>query len=91
MLTVVKRNWLAIAPQSARLGRRGLVLVQFSIDRRGLVPKVVITSTSGVEAFDRAAIAALSMSNPLPPLPAEYKGDQVRLQMALSYNMTPQR
>ena len=91
VLTVVKRNWLAIAPQSARLGRRGLVLVQFSIDRRGLVPKVVITSTSGVEAFDRAAIAALSMSNPLPPLPAEYKGDQVRLQMALSYNMTPQR
>jgi hypothetical protein len=51
----------------------------------------VITSTSGVEAFDRAAIAALSMSNPLPPLPADYKGDQVRLQMALSYNMTPQR
>jgi hypothetical protein len=27
----------------------------------------------------------------LPPLPADYKGDQVRLQMAFSYNVSPQR
>jgi TonB family protein len=91
VLAVVKRNWLSVIPESARLGRRGLVLLQFSIDRRGLVPKVVIASPSGVEAFDRAAVAGLSMSNPLPPLPADYKGDQVRLQMAFSYNVPPQR
>ncbi|HEY7339026.1 MAG TPA: energy transducer TonB [Bryobacteraceae bacterium] len=91
VLTVVKKNWLSVIPESARLGRRGIVLLQFSIDRRGLVPKVVIATPSGVEAFDRAAVAGLSMSNPLPPLPAEYKGDQVRLQMAFSYNISSQR
>jgi TonB family protein len=91
VLALVKRNWLSVIPESARLGRRGVVLLQFSIDRRGLVPKVVIATPSGIEAFDRAAVAGLSMSNPLPPLPAQYKGDQVRLQMAFSYNIASQR
>jgi len=71
------------------MGRRGLVLIQFSIDRSGGVPKLVIASPSGITAFDRAAVAGISASNPFPPLPAAYKGDQIRLQMAFSYNLPP--
>jgi TonB family protein len=89
VLASVRRNWMAIVPDSARMGRRGLVLIQFSIDRRGGVPKLVIASTSGITAFDRAAVAGISASNPFPPLPAGYKGDQIRLQMAFSYNLPP--
>jgi TonB family protein len=87
VLASVRRNWMAIVPDSARMGRRGLVLIQFSIDRRGGIPKMVIASTSGILAFDRAAVAGISASNPFPPLPATYKGDQIRLQMAFSYNL----
>lgn len=87
VLTAVRRNWLAILPESARMGRRGRVLVQFAIDRDGSVPKLVIAEGAGTEAFDRAAVAAISASIPLPPLPREYKGDQIRLQFAFSYNM----
>ena len=89
VLTRVRQNWMAIVPDSARMGRRGLVLIQFSIDRSGGVPKLVIASTSGITAFDRAAVAGISASNPFPPLPAGYKGDQIRLQMAFSYNLPP--
>jgi TonB family protein len=89
VLTKVRRNWMAIVPDSARMGRRGLVLIQFSIDRSGGVPKLVIASTSGITSFDRAAVAGISASNPFPPLPAGYKGDQIRLQMAFSYNLPP--
>jgi len=87
VLARVRRNWMAIVPDSARSGRRGLVLIQFSIDRSGGVPKLVIASTSGITAFDRAAVAGISASNPFPPLPGTYKGDQIRLQMAFSYNL----
>jgi len=87
VLTAVRRNWLAILPESARLGRRGRVLVQFAIDRNGRVPKLVIAEGAGTDALDRAAVAAVSASYPFPPLPAEYKGDQIRLQFAFSYNM----
>ncbi len=89
VLAKVRQNWMALVPDSARMGRRGLVLIQFSIDRSGGVPKLVIASTSGITAFDRAAVAGISASNPFPPLPAAYKGDQIRLQMAFSYNLPP--
>ena len=87
VLTAVRRNWLAILPDSARLGQRGRVLVQFAIDRSGSVPKLVIAEGAGVNALDRAAVAAISASYPFPPLPTDYKGDQIRLQLAFSYNM----
>lgn len=86
VLTSVRRNWTAVIPQSVRSGRRGQVLLQFIIDRHGAVPKLVIASSSGTEAFDRAAVTGVSASTPFPPLPAEFKGDQIRLQLAFSYN-----
>jgi TonB family protein len=87
VLMAVRRNWLAILPESARAGRRGRVIVQFAIDRSGGVPKLVIAEGAGADALDRAAVAAISASVPLPPLPADFKGDQIRLQFAFSYNM----
>jgi TonB family protein len=87
VLQVVRRNWLAIMPESARLGQRGKVLIQFAIDRNGAVPKVVIAEGAGLDVLDRAAVAAISASYPFPPLPGEYKGDEIRLQFAFSYNM----
>lgn len=87
VLAAVRRNWMAVIPESGRMGRRGLVQVQFSIDRAGRVPKLVIATASGTEAFDRAAVAGVSASNPFPPLPADFKGDQIRLQLSFAYNI----
>jgi TonB family protein len=86
VLAAVRRNWMAVIPESAKMGRRGNVLIQFIIDRRGGVPKLVIATSSGTEAFDRAAVAGVSASNPFPPLPADFKGDQIRLQLSFNYN-----
>jgi TonB family protein len=87
ILATVRRNWLAIIPESAHMGRRGRVLLQFIIDRGGAVPKLVIAMPSGTEAFDRAAVAGISASLPFPPLPPEFKGGEVRLQFSFTYNM----
>jgi TonB family protein len=87
ILAAVRRNWLAVVPESAKLGRGGRVIVQFSISREGRVPKLVIATPSGTEAFDRAAVAGISASNPFPPLPPEFKGEQIRVQFAFSYNV----
>ncbi|MBI2686816.1 MAG: TonB family protein [Acidobacteria bacterium] len=88
VLAAVRRNWFAVIPESARLGnQRGRVLVQFAIDRAGKVPKLVISVPSGAQPLDRAAVAGISASNPFPPLPGEFKGDQIRLQLTFSYNM----
>src|SRR2546425_144754 len=87
VLAAVRRNWFAIMPESAKLGSRGKVALQFSIDRTGMVPKLVIVAPSGVQALDRAAVAGVSASNPFPPLPNDFRGNQIRLQLTFSYNM----
>jgi len=87
ILAAVKRNWLVIIPESARLGRTGRVQIQFAISRDGSVPKLVIALPSGTDALDRAAVAGISASTPFPPLPTDFRGSQVRLQFTFTYNM----
>jgi TonB family protein len=87
VLAAVRRNWLNVIPESAKLGRRGLVGIQFSIARAGNVPKLVIVSASGTEALDRAAVAGISASNPFLPLPPEFKGDRIVVQLNFAYNV----
>lgn len=86
ILAAVRRNWLAVVPESSKFGRTGKVIVQFAISKDGRVPKLVIAMPSGTESLDRAAVAGISASNPFPPLPTEFKGDQIRVQFAFSYN-----
>ena len=86
ILSLVRKNWFAVIPESARLGNRGVVELQFIIDRNGNVPKLVIATPSGSESLDRAAVAAVSASVRFPPLPNDFKGQQIRLQFAFKYN-----
>ena len=91
ILASVKRNWQSVIPESARRGQvRGRVAVQFTVNRDGKILSLKIASPSGLEALDLAAIAGISASNPLPPLPAEYNGLPIRLQFVFSYNLRSQ-
>jgi TonB family protein len=87
ILGAVRRNWMAVMPESVRLGRRGQTAIQFSIARDGRVPKLVIATSSGADTLDRAAIAGISASSPFPPLPTDFKGDRIVVQFNFSYNM----
>ena len=87
ILALVRQNWFAVIPESARMGNRGVVQLQFVIDRSGEVPKLVIATASGSQALDKAAVASISASVPFPALPREYKGLSIRLQFAFKYNV----
>lgn len=88
VLAIVRANWRQVIPESVHMGTlRGRTVVEFIISRDGSIPKLVTADSSGSDALDRAAVAGLSMSNPLPPLPVDFKGGQVRLAFTFSYNM----
>lgn len=91
VLAAVRHNWFLVLPEGARMGQRGRTVVQFAIAKDGSVPKAVIHAPSGSQPLDRAAISGISASNPFPPLPVEYKGDVLRLQLVFSYNMPGSR
>ncbi len=90
ILQIVKRNWETVMPEAARYGRRGKVSIVFSITREGKVDKLVYNEQSGIDSYDRAAVAGISMSNPFPPLPGAFKGDHIAVQFNFAYN-TPKK
>jgi TonB family protein len=87
ILATIRRNWYAVMPESVKLGRHGKVGLLFAIVKSGSVSKVTYAFQSGADALDKAAVAAISASNPFPPLPAEFKGDRVVLQLNFAYNV----
>ncbi len=92
ILGIVRANWKRVIPESVREGSTsGRTTVEFVINRDGQIPKMVTANSSGSSSLDRAAVVGLSMSNPLPPLPPEFKGLQVRLAFSFDYNMPAAR
>ncbi len=60
----------------------------FGIAKQGGVTKIVFISARRLsKPLNEAAVAAISASNPLPPLPSQFKGDRIVLQMKFLYNM----
>jgi TonB family protein len=89
LLASVRRNWYAIIPESARLGDRGRVVIQFHINRDGSVPSLepVLVRTSSKEPLDRAAMAAIHASNPFEPLPSAYTRPAIEIRFTFLYNL----
>jgi TonB family protein len=86
---IVRRNWYAVIPESARLGEKGRVALVFEIVKDGSVPQLRLLSSSGSPPLDIAALASIRASNPFPPLPAEFTGNHLVLEFIYFYNTEP--
>jgi TonB family protein len=89
VLASVQRNWYAIMPESARLGDKGRVTLQFRIMRNGSVPDAEpeLVGTSYKEPLDRAALSSIRASSPFEPLPPAFSGPYIELRFIFLYNL----
>jgi TonB family protein len=89
VLDSVRRNWYAIIPESARMGDKGIVVIQFKIERDGIVPNTDprLMRTSGKEPLDRAAMSSIRASSPFEPLPSQFNGPEIELRFIFLYNL----
>ncbi len=72
LVSLIGANWFR--PEAAD----GTVCtVSFRIQRSGQVAEVSVESSSGVSYYDRAAVRAVYAANPLPPLPNDYRNEQL--------------
>jgi TonB family protein len=85
---IVRRNWYAVIPESARLGEKGRVAIVFEILKDGSVPQLRLVASSGSDPLDRAAMTGIHASVPFPPLPQEFTGNHLVLQFIFLYNLT---
>jgi TonB family protein len=89
VIAAVRNNWYAVMPESAQLGDRGRVALQFRIMKNGSVPdgEPVRLIGSGKEPLDRAAVSAIRSSNPFEPLPPAFSGPYIELRFYFLYNL----
>lgn len=78
----IKRNW---TPPKGDTSKR--VVIVFSIGRDGRLLSSKVAKTSGVPLVDRAAMSAIELSAPFPPLPPEFKGQSVPIEFTFDYNV----
>jgi len=83
----VRYNWYANIPEIARFGKKGKVVIIFTITHNGNIENARIVGNSGTEPLDRAAFASITLSNPFPRLPAGFDGDHLDLQFTFLYNI----
>jgi TonB family protein len=62
-------------------------MIIFTITESGGIRDVQIRQNSGLDPLDRAALGAITSSNPFPKLPAGFAGDHIVLQFTFLYNM----
>jgi protein TonB len=76
MVMIISLNWFKPS-QSVQSNP----VVHFQIERDGTISDARIVTSSGLPFVDRAALRAVIASSPLPPLPAEYAGPHLGIQV----------
>jgi TonB family protein len=86
-LAAVKRTWYAKIPVDA-MGDKGKVVIHFRIQKDGTLLDQVTTVevSSGSDALDNTAIAAIRASTPFEHLPESFKSPNIELRLSFFYN-----
>lgn len=84
-----KRYPLALRKQHRREDRepapQGTSLLSFTVDRRGTVLSAEISRSSGIAAFDEAALAMVPPGTRLPPMPPDVVGESHRITVPIVF------
>lgn len=80
----ISQNWLqSLVDNRIRTAPR--VYLSFDIERNGTISNMEIKQPSGIPSLDRSAQRAILASNPLPPLPGDYRGGAVNVSFYFEY------
>jgi TonB family protein len=65
-------NWEPPHQVTHRTATFRKTIIYFKIQRNGSITNIFIEKTSGEQLFDQAALRAVTLANPLPPLPYDF-------------------
>jgi len=85
----VKQNWYSVMPESAMMGDRGRVIVDFKIYRDGTIQmnEPLPRASSEKPPLDNAAISALRSTSPFEPIPSAFNGPYIEVRFIFLYNL----
>jgi TonB family protein len=91
IVQIVRQNWYNILPPSVYppILKQGKLSIEFVIQKDGKTANMVVHTSSGDVALDRAAWGSITASDPFPPLPKEFPGQILGLRFYYFYNLDP--
>jgi periplasmic protein TonB len=73
-------------PYDARIHRQqGTVGLRFTLDRSGKILSCDVTRSAGSPSLDEEARAMMRRANPFPPLPKEFQGQTLELEVPVIF------
>lgn len=74
-------------PELKKKKTQGVVTVQFSIDRNGVLLSSTILKSSGHPKLDESALKMLQDASPLPPIPDWMDRETLKLSIPVEYSL----
>lgn len=69
----IQENWRTPFQKSDQIS----AIVGFEVERTGKIINIIVEKSSAVFMYDQAALRAIHLSSPMPPLPDEYPGEHL--------------
>jgi periplasmic protein TonB len=86
------RRWIEermeYPPDAKKRKEEGEVVLAFVIARDGTILSTEIRKSSGYPGLDQAVVAMLGRASPVPPLPADFPGDQARVVLPFQFELS---
>ncbi len=86
---IVRQIWYSLMPPSVYppISKQAKLSIEFVILKDGKTTSMVVHTSSGDVALDRAAWGSITASTPFPPLPKEFPGQILGLRFYYFYNL----
>jgi TonB family protein len=81
----IQHNWYSSIPMRGQT-KTGTVTIQFSIERDGTLGTLRVSSSSGDDELDKAAMVAIRSIKSFPAVPATVRADHLLLRINFLYN-----
>jgi TonB family protein len=84
LMEAIRKNVMSSVVQ-VRLAEPTEATLEVNIAKDGRISGMNIASSSGNDVLDKSTLAGIIASAPLPPLPAEFKGESLKVRLRFSY------
>jgi len=84
VINLIQTKWSL--PQVADLPKEKIVALMIRVDREGQLQSLEITNSTTSEVLDEAAVAAVKLCAPFPPLPADFPGKSLEFYLIFTYH-----
>jgi TonB family protein len=82
----IRAKWIYPHPAGER-GVEGKALIDFDIAKDGHLTYIALTSSSGTPILDDAALVAVKLAQPFPPVPDSVSRGELRVRGAFCYQI----